>query len=220
MIKIHDKKVTQKKDAWVVDAYNGQFEIKKVSITDGGLLHINGAPQKTDSYLIENCYNEKSTGKYFVMMWPGRPDKKQCAVPKFIWDNSGIKNPVIQGPNEAAFRGKIDDALIIKVRFRAFINKDGRPNKQIVQVRHGKKWVFQQCEFIDGWCDVGQQKTKQPDGSSKYETEQRVGSVVFDRCIFRKMPGAHSYVNREPGVGSIEYVNCIDPAGKKFSKKI
>lgn len=211
--------ITQGKNDWYKDALNGKITVKNIGITDGGLVHVYGEPNKGDIITLKNVYNEKSTGKYFVMCWPQNPDGSQVAFPKLIWENDPQIKEVKQGPNEAAFRGKIDDAFIAGVHFRAYL-KDGKPWKQIVQVRHGKKWVFQQCHFIDGWVDVGQQKTAQPDGSSKYETSQHVGSVTFDGCYFHKMPGKNTYVSRQPGVEKIVFSNCFDPSGKKFSKTI
>jgi hypothetical protein len=217
MLTVHDKHFQQDKHGLGVHVTTPDaVDVRNVSVSDGAVFwqEVNSKPGPVT---LANIWNEKATGKYATILWPPGDDHHQICVPKLLWDNTNCQHPIIQSPYEAAFRGKIDDAWIIGVKFKGALDANHNPIKQVVQVRAGKKWLFQQCEFIDSYADLGQQKVATPDGHSHYVNSQQVGTVTFDRCVFHHMNGSLPY-SRQPGVAKIECVNCLDASGKKFSK--
>lgn len=213
------KKVTQKRDEYYSRVGSGPLELSDIEISNGGLLLFNRTPKKGERVRLKNVCSLKGSdkgGMYFVMLWPNAiSDTKDRAIEKFTLDNSKCKGKIYQGSAEAALRGKCDDAKIIGATFVGFL-KNGVPYKQVVQVRHGKKWLFQKCVFENSWPSIGRQKT----AGKGWEMSQQVGTVIFDQCTFTKWTPSKDLISRSKGVDQIIYTNCIDPSGKKFSKTI
>jgi hypothetical protein len=105
----------------------------------------------------------------------------------------------------------VDPAHVIGGRYRAFIKSDGRPNKQIMQLRHGKKFLLEGITLIDGWNDHGQQKV----AGQGYVKSQHVGTVIYDGCKFGRWTAGKKLWDRQPGVDKIILAGgCRDPDGK------
>jgi hypothetical protein len=212
MISIHDKPlIVQDHDSWLIDSQGSDpISIANVGISDGSLLNVE-ITHTPGNVTLSNVWNMAATGKYFVLLWPFGNDTVQSMVPNFLWDQSACTHDVLQGPNEALARFKCHKAVISGGRYRAFLNADGRPNKQILQFRHGDNFLVQGATFIDGWNDHGQQKL----AGSGYVTSQHVGQVTYDSCHFGRWTPGHKLWDRQPGVDRIILAGkCLDPDGK------
>jgi hypothetical protein len=223
VITLHDNFTKQQaKDQWAVDISHGSCacDIRNVGISNGGLLHINtGEVAPSDLVTLTNVWNKQGSekgGMYYVMLWPPGDDKHQIAVPKLVWNNTGTREKVHQGSAECAFRAKCDDLQVIGVHFVAFLQPNGHPWKQVIEMRHGKKMLFQNVTFEQGWPDLGQQQV----ANKGYVASQQIGVVTFDQCTFTRWNDQKhkKVVSRQPGVGKVVYANCIGPDGKKFSR--
>lgn len=214
------KVVTQVHNQWYQQGNPGPTNIANLCITDGGLINLNAQVNASQIVTLTNVYNQKGPdigGMYFALLWPPGDANTQQAIPKLVWDNTGCNGIVHQGQWETAFRAKCDDATVIGVVFQAFLDSNGNPVKQVVEIRHGKSWVFRKCTFKDGWADLGAQQVAMPDGSSQTVMSQKIGTVLFDQCTFtRAAPGGKVW-HRAPNVGKIIATNCIGPDGKTFS---
>lgn len=217
------KRIDQPKNKW---AHNNPPGSKKPLVvadetwSEGGGVLV----QTTAPLTITNVGNEKpnnaSGGIYsLAMLWPSAlKDGTQQAVSKAVIDLKG--RTIYQGAAEAALRGKCDDCTVSNGTIVAHLQANGNQVKPIVEIRHGKKWTFNNFTFQDGWPEIGEQKTAQPGGGSKLETSQQVGTVTFNQCTFTRWENAKSksVVSRKPGVQKIVFNACIGPDKKKFSK--
>ena len=211
------KTITQDKNAWAHNIPSSQaspIAIANEQITDGGFLQtVSTAPVS-----ITNCSNQKGNsaggGRYFVIGWPGVVNGVQQAVSKFTIDATNCI--IYQSPNECAIRMKCDDFQMTGGTVVAFLQPNGQPWKQSVELRHGKSFVFTGVTFQDGWPDIGQQQV----AGQGYVTSQHIGTVTFINCKFTRWENQATgkVVSRQPGVTQIVYQNCVDPSGKTFTR--
>jgi hypothetical protein len=166
---------------------------------------------------IDDSFNRVKPGKsnhpktYVVMGWPPGSQTVQTAIEWCRWNATG--EHYYQGPYEALFRGKFDDFKLSGGTFHGYIQENGTPAKQILQIRHGKKWVFEGVTFVDGWNDHGQQKV----AGEGYVKSQHVESVLYDGCNFGRWAPAKKLWSRQPGCDKIILAgDCRDPDGKRL----
>jgi hypothetical protein len=209
------KRIMQSSGAWAHMILAGAVAATTIAnevISDGGFLQTTSplAP----IHLVNVC-NEKGNqaprGRYFLMAWPAMASATvQAAVPQIILDNRQCLGAIYQGIAEAAIRLKCDDFQMLGGHIIAHLQPaNGNQVKPIVEIRHGKSFIFDGTIFDGGWPEIGEQQTLQP-----------VGQVLFrNGCRFTRWENAltKSVISRKPGVDKIIFDQCIGPDGKIFS---
>lgn len=216
------KRIIQDKSKWAHEIRTTvPTAIQNEVISDGGFCLIHS----TAPVLLSNVCNEKGNnapqGSYFLLAWPDKDAHgNQQAVSKIVLDNSNCTGAIYQGAAEAAIRLKCDDFHMIgPCTIFAHLN-GGNQVKPVLEIRHGKNFLIEDVTFQDGYPEIGAQTTKQPDGSSKLDTSQHVGTVTFSRCKFTRWAdqGAGTVVSKKKGCDKIVCVDCVGPDGKTFSR--
>lgn len=217
------KAITQPKTAWAHVIGPGVTQpttIANEHYTDGGGIQTTSTAPLYVTNVSNDNPNHAAGGHYaLAMLWPAaKPDGTQQAVSKAVIDERGCT--IYQGDAEAIFRAKCDDLLFTGGTLVAKLQPNGQQIKPIVEIRHGKNIEFVGTIFDGGWPEIGEQMTAQPDGTSKLEASQQIGTAKFTGCYWTKWqnPASKSVVSRKPGVGKVIYTNCVGPDGKTFSR--
>lgn len=211
-------RIVQDHSAWAHATVAGSVTplvVGNETISDGGFLICHS----TARVHLANVGNEKGNaaggGMYFMLGWPDAINGIQQAVSQIVLDATG--RTIYQGTAEAAIRLKCDDFQMTGGTVVAHL-VNGDQVKPIVEIRHGKSFQFTGVTFQDGYPEIGQQKIAQPDGSSKLDTSQHVGTVTFTNCIFTRWTASKDVYSRKTGVDHVVFVNCVNPDGKTFSR--
>lgn len=217
------KTITQAKTAWAHVIGPGVTQpttIANEHYTDGGGIQTTSTAPLYITNVSNDNPNHATGGHYaLAMLWPSaKPDGTQQAVSKAVIDERGCT--IYQGDAEAIFRAKCDDLIFTGGHLYAKLQPNGQQIKPMVELRHGKSMEFVGTIFDGGWPEVGEQMTAQPDGTSKLEASQQIGTAKFTGCYWTKWqnPASKSVVSRKPGVQHVVYTNCVGPDGKTFSR--
>ena len=206
---VNGETVAQKSNAWACLQYGGNAYIQNVTVTNGGLIQATGGEVKLVD--VGNLAGSPNGGMYMVMGWPS----PGVRLKSLTVDNTGSKK-VCQGPMaEAAFRGKIDDAEIIGVKFIGYLQKKGSRGSKLRSVATARGGRSFHASLWTHGRTLGCQKV--------FPIRLRQGAARRHGDVYamqvRQVDAIAQCLHAQPGVDHVIFKACIDPSGRTFSRE-